>query len=132
MSATLLRALAYGKPVLMSRLQHLMEIPETAAIRIRPDHELEDIFHHLWQLIENESLRRRKGVAATKYIQENHSPEQMRTSYRELIETGIERKATFRIPELPLHLRSSKEIMREYVRRSSFGGNESTLLDWIV
>lgn len=132
MSATLLRALAYGKTVLMSRLQHLMEIPEEAAIRIRPDHELEDVFHHLWQLIENESLRRRKGEAAAKYIRENHSPEQMRSSYRELIETALERKQTFRVPELPLHLRSYREIMREYVRKSVFAGSDSNLLEWIV
>ena len=132
MSATLLRALAYGKPVLMSRLQHLMEIPETAAIRIRPDHELEDVFHHLWQLIENGSLRKRKGEAAAKFIRENHSPEQMRNSYRELIETAIARKESFQSPELPLHLRSSREIMRDYVRKSVFKGIDSSLLEWIV
>src|SRR4029077_9781062 len=122
MSATLLRALDYGKPVLMSRLQHLMEIPESAAIRIRPDHELEDVFHHLWQLIESETLRRRRGKAAKRYIQENHQPQQMRDKYRELIEASLERKATFQASRLPVHLSNSTTIMREYVRKTVFGG----------
>lgn len=132
MSATLLRALAYGKPVLISRLHHLLEIPEDAAIRIRPDRELEDTFHHLWQLIENESLRKRYGAHAKEYMESEHRPEQMLEKYRELIETSLQRKETFRSPELPLHLRSANEILRSYISKTSFAGQESDLLDWIL
>ncbi len=62
MSATLLRAMALGKPVLMSRLKHLMEIPNDCVIRIRPENEKVELFQHLWQLIEDPKLRARIGA----------------------------------------------------------------------
>ncbi|HSP07922.1 MAG TPA: glycosyltransferase, partial [Acidobacteriota bacterium] len=132
MSATLLRALAYGKPVLMSRLPHLLEIPPKAAGRIRPDHEQDDLFHHLWQLVERKSLREKSGEAALAYMKSHHRPEQMLERYTELIETALQRKASFRTPDMPLHLRDGREIMRDYIRRTAFGGNNSVLLDWIL
>lgn len=132
MSATLLRALAMGKPVLMSRLPHLLEIPPEAAIRIRPDREQEDLFHNLWQLVENPALRQSYGRAAVSYMQSFHRPEQMVEKYRELIETALQRKGTYRRPELPLHLRDGREIMRDYIRRTSLDGKDSELLDIIL
>lgn len=132
MSATLLRALALGKPVLISRLQHLMEIPKEAAARIRPDNEQEEIFHYLWQLVENPSARQSYSKAAWAYMNAHHTPEQMLEKYRELIETALQRKAVYRRPELPLHLRDAREIMREYIRRTSFGGHDSELLNHIL
>ena len=132
MSATLLRALAYGKPVLMSRLEHLQEIPEDAAIRVRPDREEEDLFHHLWQLVESSSMRERYGISAQRYMQEHHRPEQTVEKYRELIETALARKADFRKPLLPVHLRSGRDLLRDYIRRNSFNGQETPLLDWIL
>jgi hypothetical protein len=36
-------------------------------------------------------------------------------AYRELIDKGLERRASFVKPELPLHLRSRSEIMRHYI-----------------
>lgn len=132
MSATLLRALALGKPVLISRLLHLMEIPKEAAARIRPGNEQEELFHHLWQLVENPSVREAYSRAAVAYMNSQHTPEQMLEKYRELIEIALQRKAIFRRPELPLHLRNSREIMRDYIRRTSFGGHDSDLLDRIL
>lgn len=132
MSATLLRALSLGKPVLMSRLPHLMEIPQEVGGRIRPDHEQDDLFHHLWQLVESASLRERCGRAARQYMEANHRPEQMVDKYVELIETAMRRKKDFRQPEMPLHLRDGLEIMRNYIRRTAFRGKDSELLSWIL
>lgn len=132
MSATLLRALAYGKPVLMSRLLQLKEIPDDCVIKIRPNRELEDLFHNLWQLIENKSLRDKLGAKALRYMHTNHQPKQMVNKYRELISAALERKQTFQKPELPLHLRPGSEIMREYIKNTSFSGDDSDLLDWIL
>jgi glycosyltransferase involved in cell wall biosynthesis len=132
MSATLLRALALGKPVLMSRLLHLLEIPEKAAIRIRPDAELDDLFHHLWQLIEDANLRDHRGQAARSYAQTNHSPEQTLDKYREMIELGLERRSSFVRPDLPVHLQDGRTIMRDYIRRSAFAGKQTDLLDLIL
>lgn len=132
MSATLLRAMAYGKPVLMSRLDHLQEIPEDAVIRVRPDHEIDDLFHHLWQLVENETLRKRFGNRAKAYIEKEHRPEQMADAYRKLMDAALQRKPSFRPPQLPLHLQSSEHILRDYIRRTSFSGKETDLIDWIL
>jgi len=132
MSATLLRALAYGKPVLMSRLEHLREIPDDVAIKIRPDREIDDIFHNLWQLIENRSLRDRWGDRARRYIEKNHQPAQMLEAYRAFIEKALERKKTFRPPHLPLHLQSGREILRDYIRHTSLSNAQSDLLDRIL
>lgn len=132
MSATLLRALTLGKPVLMSRLLQLLEIPEEAAIRIRPDAELDDVFHNLWQLIEDQSLRDRRGRAARLYARTHHSPEQMLEKYREMIELGLERRSSFVRPDLPVHLQDGRAIMRDYIRRSAFAGKQTDLLDLIL
>lgn len=132
MSATLLRALAYGKPVLISRLKHLQEIPSNAVFRVHPDNEIEDLFHQLWPLIESPTLRKRHGENARKYIHEHHRTEQMLTAYQQLIEQGLSRKNSFRRPELPLHLSSAKKIMRTYISQTAFGGENSELMDWIL
>lgn len=133
MSATLLRAMAYGRPVLITRLQQFQEFPDGSVIRIRPnDREWLDLFHNLWPLIENSSLRKRFGDSARKYIETKHRPEQMLQKYQELIEAALARKESFKVPELPLHLRSSREIIGKYIQQTVFGGEESKLLDWIL
>jgi glycosyltransferase involved in cell wall biosynthesis len=131
MSATLLRAMALGKPVLMSRLKHLMEIPADAAIKIRPDNEKAELFHHLWQLIEDPGLRTRIGNNARNYMQAHHRPDQMVEKYRELIETALESKKTFRPPKLPTHLADKHEMLRAYIKRTVFANRESNLLNYL-
>jgi glycosyltransferase involved in cell wall biosynthesis len=132
MSATLLRAMSYGKPVLITRLRQLQEFPAGSVIRIRPDdHEWLDLFHNLWPLIENQSLRQRIGDRAKQYIEAEHRPEQMVEKYQEFIDAALLRKKDFQRPELPLHLRSSREIMNAYMERTVFGGKESDLMEWI-
>lgn len=128
MSATLLRAMALGKPVLMSRLLHLQEIPDDAVIRVRPDHEQADIFHNLWQLIESKSLREKIGRKAAEYIQSHHRSDQMLKQYVELIETALERKSKFKPKNLPSHLSGSKEIIKNYIQKTSFADQKSNLL----
>jgi glycosyltransferase involved in cell wall biosynthesis len=130
MSATLLRAMALGKPVLMSRLKHLMEIPGDAVIRIRPDNEEAELFHHLWQLIEDPKLRERIGNAARNYMQTHHRPEQMLEKYQQLIETALEKKQNFQRPNLPSHLSGKREMIREYIKKTAFSNRNSSLLSY--
>jgi glycosyltransferase involved in cell wall biosynthesis len=132
MSATLLRAMALGKPVLMSRLSHLQEIPEDTVIRVRPDKEEIDLFHNLWQLIESQSLRERIGRKAAEYIQRNHRSDQMLEKYVELIETALERKSEFKSKNLPLHLSNSAEIIKKYIQKTAFANQHSGLLKHIL
>jgi glycosyltransferase involved in cell wall biosynthesis len=129
MSATLLRAMALGKPVLMSRLKHLMEIPEDAAIKIRPENEEGELFHHLWQLIEDPKLRASIGNKARMYMRMHHRPERMIEKYREFIETAVMRKKTFQSSALPAHLSAGHTMIREYIKKTSFAGKNSTLLE---
>jgi glycosyltransferase involved in cell wall biosynthesis len=129
MSATLLRAMALGKPVLMSRLKHLMEIPEDAAIKIRPENEQQELFHHLWQLIEDPKLRATIGNKARTYLQTYHRPEQMIGKYLELLETALERKKTFQPLALPAHLSNGRTMIRHYIRKTAFAGKNSSLLE---
>ncbi|MCI0619342.1 hypothetical protein L0244_40755, partial [bacterium] len=132
MSATLLRAMALGKPVLMSRLLHLQEIPDDAVIRIRPNNEQVEIFHNLWQLIESRSLREKIGRKAAEYIQSHHRADQMLKQYVELIETALERKSKFKSKNLPLHLSNSSKIMKKYIQKTSFGDQNSNLMKQIL
>jgi glycosyltransferase involved in cell wall biosynthesis len=131
MSATLLRAMALGKPVLMSRLLHLQEIPDDAVIRIRPNNEQVEIFHNLWQLIESRSLREKIGRKAAGYIQSHHRPDQMLKQYVELIETAMERKSKFKPKNLPLHLSDSSEVIQKYIQKTSFGDQNSNFINEI-
>ena len=132
MSATLLRAMACGKPVLISRIQFLREIPRDVALRVRPDHEIEDIYTNLEELINDPDLRTRLGTAAKNHIETHHKAEQMVEGYRRLIELGFQRKARFHPPGLPMHLRNGREIVRDYLKRTSFPRMDSDLLEWIL
>ncbi len=132
MSATLLRAMALGKPVLMNKLMHLLEIPEDAVIRIRPNNEQVELFHHLWQLIDSPSLREKIGRKAREYIQAHHRQEQMLEKYLQLIEIAMQRKSTFHPPSLPLHLSSGRKIMRRHIQKTAFSNSDSDLLNWIL
>ena len=120
MSGTLIRALASAKPVIISRLPALLEIPEDTVLRVRPDREKEDLKNALAALVKDGALRARLSANARKYIREHHSPEMARAQYRKLIDAALERKSTFRGIELPSHLKSEKEILRDYLRRTSF------------
>jgi glycosyltransferase involved in cell wall biosynthesis len=128
MSATLLRALSAKKPVLISRLHYLQEIPQNAVLRVRTSHEAEDTYAHLRSLIEDARLRKSVAKAGKRFIEAHQRFDQMLTAYRQLIDLGLKRKETFVKPELPVHLRSAKEIMRDYIRKTSLHGlNEGSL-----
>jgi len=132
MSATMLRAMSCEKPVLVSRLEYLQEIPRDVVLRVRPNRELEDIYNHLETLIPDPGLRGRLGAAAKNYIETHHRPEQVTDGYKKLIELGLQRKGKFRPPELPLHLQSGREILVDYLERTSFSGMSTDLLEWIL
>lgn len=128
MSGTLIRSLTCGKPVLISRIPELGEIPEDVVVRIRTDRETEDVFQSVVSLLENEEYRSRLGKSASRYIENFHRPEQAVEKYAELIETAIDRKKSFRRPFHPDHLRPARELVSEYIRKTSFQGLETELL----
>ena len=117
MSGTLIRSLASAKPVIISRLPGLQEIPEDAVLRVRPDEEKADLRKALRSLITNGELRKKLSANARNYILKHHSAELVRTQYRKLIELAMERKAHFQGIDLPVHLQSGKAILRNSLRR---------------
>jgi glycosyltransferase involved in cell wall biosynthesis len=131
MSSTLIRALASGKPVIVSRLLDVQEIPENALLRVRPDHEQKDLRAALVELLRDPDLRKRLSANARKYIEEHHSPQKAREKYQLMIETALERKANFVPPELPLHLRSGAEILKEHLLKTTFERMNPTILQWL-
>jgi len=122
MSGTLIRALASAKPVVISRLQGLQEIPEDAVLRVRPDQEKAELQNALLALIRDRSLRERLSTKAREYVLQHHAPQLVREQYRKLIDTATNRKPNFCGMELPAHLRSAKEILRDYLLVGSCKG----------
>ncbi len=106
MSGTLIRAMAGSKPVIISRLPHLLEIPEDCVLRVRPDHEHKELMTALNRLVESVNLRQALSEKARHYIETRHSPKQAVNQYLELIDIALQRKTGYRPPMLPLHLRS--------------------------
>jgi glycosyltransferase involved in cell wall biosynthesis len=131
MSSTLIQALGLGKPVIISRLLALQEIPENAVLRVRPDREEEDLKRALGELLQKPELRTQLSFSARKYIQEHHSTEKVLKSYRNLIETAIQRKASYIAPPLPAHLQSGREIIRQNLLNTSFNNVDSKILEWL-
>jgi glycosyltransferase involved in cell wall biosynthesis len=131
MSSTLVRALASGKPVIVSRLLDVQEIPENAVLRVRPDHEQKDLKAILVGLLRDPDLRSRLSANARKYIEEHHSPEKVREKYQLLIETALERKSNFIPLQLPAHLRSGAEILKEHLLKTTFEQMNPKILEWL-
>ncbi|MCI0412173.1 glycosyltransferase family 4 protein [bacterium] len=131
MSSTLIRALASGKPVIISRLLDVEEIPENAVLRVRPDHEKEDLKAALTALLQDLNLRDRLSANARKYIEEHHTPQKAREKYQVLVETALKRKSSFVSPELPLHLRSGAEILKQHLLKTTFERTDPKILEWL-
>jgi glycosyltransferase involved in cell wall biosynthesis len=119
MSGTLIRSLAAGKPVIISRLANLQEIPRDAVLRVRPDREREDLTAMLDALMRDSQLRGRVAANAKRFIEEHHSDSRVRAQYRSLIETALSRKAQYAPPQLPFHLRSAEEMLRNDLEQST-------------
>jgi glycosyltransferase involved in cell wall biosynthesis len=132
MSGTLIRALACEKPVLVSDIPDLGELPQDAVVRIRPTAEVNDLIQSLAALIENRTLRERLSMNARKYIDDEHSEQKVIEKYRELIEAALARKSTFQRPTLPSHLRNSMDILRDYILRTSLGAKPSALVERVL
>jgi glycosyltransferase involved in cell wall biosynthesis len=131
MSATLLRALSARKPVLISRLHYLSEIPENVVLRVSPSHEADDAYRHLRKLIEDSRFKKAVARNAKRFVEQHQRFDQMVDAYRELIDLGLERKESFQKPVLPVHLRSAKEILDHYIRKTSLTGLNVNLLNEI-
>ncbi len=106
-SAAALRAMGLGTTTVVSDLAHLRDLPDDAVIKVP----VVDTEHHLgrilYELVENEPLRKRLGVTAKRYVAERHSWDAVVERWLELTYEAIELAKTTEIDHsfLPAHLR---------------------------
>jgi glycosyltransferase involved in cell wall biosynthesis len=79
-SATALRAMAAGKPVIVFDLGWYGELPDSAVIKV-PPLDNEQLLRAMRQLARQPDLRRQLGQAAAAYIQQHHDPAQIVRQY---------------------------------------------------
>ncbi|MDP2726844.1 MAG: glycosyltransferase family 4 protein, partial [Dehalococcoidia bacterium] len=88
-SAALLRIMALGRPVVVSRIGSLAELPPGTCLHVPVgDGEEDGILEALTCLAGDEDLRRRLGQQARAYVQRHHSwPQAARAYYQFIVDT---------------------------------------------
>lgn len=71
-SASLLRMMSLGKPVIVSKCGWYAELPDEAVVKIDPLEENQQLTYWLTQLVKDISLREKIGRKAAQYILRNH------------------------------------------------------------
>jgi glycosyltransferase involved in cell wall biosynthesis len=80
-SAALLRLLAQGRPVVMSDLEHLADVPDDAVVRADPADEEGAVTRALLFLSERPAARARLGARARAFAAVAHAPSRCRADY---------------------------------------------------
>lgn len=93
MSATLMRAVAAGRPVLITDVPEWSHFPESFCLRVKPDErEAESLAGHLLGLARDPGRRRAMGESARRYWEENATPAHMADRYRRVLEEVLGRR----------------------------------------
>jgi glycosyltransferase involved in cell wall biosynthesis len=86
MSATLMRAIAAGKPVLITDVPSWDHFPAAFCLRVAPgESEVDALSGHLLRLARDPAGRREMGEAARRFWQENATPTRMADNYRRVL-----------------------------------------------
>lgn len=92
MSAILVRALAAGKPTIVTDLPEWRFLPDTFCRKVLPeDRQGTSLASHLIELAKNPIIRERAGHDARAYFEHNLSVNQMAQSYTKVIDRNITR-----------------------------------------
>jgi glycosyltransferase involved in cell wall biosynthesis len=100
-SASMLRGMSYGKPLIISHLSNNLEIPNEICYKVAfSPNEIDEISQKIIEFCKNPDAGRIKGRNARKYIFEKHSLERSAAHYKEFIlshlkKTTINRKKCF-------------------------------------
>jgi glycosyltransferase involved in cell wall biosynthesis len=93
MSATLMRGVAAGRPVLITDVPEWSHFPDSFCLRVKPDErEVESLAGHLLGLARDPARRRAMGEAARRYWEENATPAHMADGYRRVLEEVLGRR----------------------------------------
>ena len=86
-SASLIRLMGMGKPVIVSNVGSFAEFPDDCCTKVDMDeHEEALLFEYMKLLAANEAVRRQMGENARRYVEENHTLEGSAKAYIEVIE----------------------------------------------
>ena len=86
MSATLMRALAAGRPVVITDVPSWDHFPESFCLRVAPDgEETETLARHLLDLARDPPRRQAMGEAARRFWEEEATPARMAEGYRRVL-----------------------------------------------
>jgi glycosyltransferase involved in cell wall biosynthesis len=84
-SAALLRALAQGRPTVISDLEHQAEIPEGVVWRADVTDEEGEVTRAILQLAGDPEARRRLGDAAAAFVEREHAPARVLAAYEDAL-----------------------------------------------
>lgn len=91
-SAALLRALAQGRPTVMSDLENLAEVPADAVVRADPADEEGALLRAILGLADRPLARARLGARARAFVAGEHSRERCRQTYTAALERTAARR----------------------------------------
>ncbi|AFZ46107.1 putative glycosyl transferase [Cyanobacterium stanieri PCC 7202] len=74
-SASQLHLWSYSLPSIVSQTEWYASLNPKAVAFVRPNHELEDLTHHLNQFLDHPQKFAQMGIEGKKILQENHQPE---------------------------------------------------------
>lgn len=93
MSATLMRALAAGRPVVITDVPEWRHFPESFCLRVAPDaEEVDALTGHLRGLALDPARRQALGEAARRFWEEHATPARMAGSYRRVLSEVLGRE----------------------------------------
>lgn len=73
-SASCAEQMLFGKPVIVTDTGIYSELPDDCVRKVRPDHETEDLVHHLHELVGDNKLRNQLGAQAARFAEKHFSP----------------------------------------------------------
>lgn len=86
-SGSLIRAMSYGKPVIVSNVNQFREFPDDCCLKVDVcDREQDIILSHLMRLGKDPLLRKKVGDKAKRYVEENCSWEKAALKYLDVID----------------------------------------------
>lgn len=98
MSSTLTRALAAGKPVIVSDIPEWAFLPENACWRVRPDaQEITNLYGYLAQLATDPNLLRERSESARAYYEDELTVSQLVQHYKQAIDQVISERTQTKV-----------------------------------
>lgn len=90
-SAALLRALAQGRPTVVSDLEQQRDLPDEAVARVDITEEEDGLVRWILELARDPDRRARLGAAAADHVRREHAPSRVRAAWEEALQRTRDR-----------------------------------------